>query len=298
MKLWKRPLKWMTTWAGNAILAIPLTRRMLNREFVRGDDRSIFWMNRLFDNCRPGATFRWEYSFRRKTMHLPVNPKVVRSWKLALSTRAHEPHMIRYYDRFITERKDASVYFDIGANYGIHASFMLAAGFQCVLFEPQSECIEYIRAMAKINGYEPRIEQCVLSNALGEISFFVSDSTWFSSVSKEAVEANDEKAREVKVQARTLDSFTAETNIYPDLIKIDVEGHEHAVLEGALGTLRKCDPTIVVEIWPASLTRVATYELLAGEGFKCAALRDDGMVPVKNADEMLGKGTADYVFVK
>lgn len=57
-----------------------------------------------------------------------------------------------------------------------------------------------------------------------------------------------------KVEARTLDSFIAEKGITAtDLIKIDVEGFEMNVLEGAKNTLEQFSPTLFIELDDSNL---------------------------------------------
>jgi len=53
-----------------------------------------------------------------------------------------------------------------------------------------------------------------------------------------------EGVKEKIVTQRTLDSYYFDT---VDLIKIDVEGHELRVLKGAVKTIEKCSPTIIIE---------------------------------------------------
>ena len=54
-----------------------------------------------------------------------------------------------------------------------------------------------------------------------------------------------------EVAVKTLDSLPVDR---VDLIKIDVEGYEGAVLDGALATLARCEPTIFMELHPQLLT--------------------------------------------
>ena len=49
--------------------------------------------------------------------------------------------------------------------------------------------------------------------------------------------------REIMVETRTLDSLKTS----PDFIKIDVEGSERHVLKGAMKTIKKYKPTIMIE---------------------------------------------------
>jgi FkbM family methyltransferase len=51
----------------------------------------------------------------------------------------------------------------------------------------------------------------------------------------------------------TFDSIAKEKGILPDLIKIDVEGAEVAVLTGAMEILRNCKPTIFLSVHPRQL---------------------------------------------
>ena len=50
------------------------------------------------------------------------------------------------------------------------------------------------------------------------------------------------------VEARTLDSLVERLHIpVPNLIKIDVEGHEECVLWGAVKTLRESSPVVLCD---------------------------------------------------
>jgi len=56
--------------------------------------------------------------------------------------------------------------------------------------------------------------------------------------------------QEIRVPTTTLDTYVAERDITPRLIKIDVEGAEFLVLEGGRNCLRTCKPLLVIEIHP------------------------------------------------
>ena len=60
----------------------------------------------------------------------------------------------------------------------------------------------------------------------------------------------DASAESGNVEMRTLDSFDFQ-NI--DFIKIDCEGFEHHVLHGAVETLKRCKPCVIVEQKPHKL---------------------------------------------
>jgi FkbM family methyltransferase len=65
---------------------------------------------------------------------------------------------------------------------------------------------------------------------------------------------------EHRCPVRTLDSF----GLAPSFVKIDVEGYEHAVLRGATETLRRHEPTILVErFWHDD----RVFDMLGGLGY-------------------------------
>ena len=64
---------------------------------------------------------------------------------------------------------------------------------------------------------------------------------------KENISLNNELIN-IDVKITSLDLFTKENNIYPDLIKIDVEGAEALVLEGGIQLALDSRPKFFVEM--------------------------------------------------
>lgn len=71
----------------------------------------------------------------------------------------------------------------------------------------------------------------------------------------------------VRVETRTLDGLLASEHGRVSLIKIDVEGHEKEVLEGARHVITRDKPVIFIEILPDTPTGEGTRELLYGYGY-------------------------------
>lgn len=65
-----------------------------------------------------------------------------------------------------------------------------------------------------------------------------------------AARADDAEPGAEIIPMRTLDDFNFET---VDFLKIDCEGYEHHVLEGARATLEACRPCVIVEQKPHKL---------------------------------------------
>ena len=72
-----------------------------------------------------------------------------------------------------------------------------------------------------------------------------------------------------QIKTTRIDSHEFDT---VSLIKIDVEGHELAVLKGAMGTIRKHLPWLLVEVWDEQ--RAAVCDLLKPLGYRAATLRE------------------------
>jgi FkbM family methyltransferase len=84
------------------------------------------------------------------------------------------------------------------------------------------------------------------------------------------------------VRSVAIDAFAGEVGLTRlDLIKIDVEGHERAVLAGACNTLARFRPAIVMETGHESAAdRAAIEALLRGAGYALTGvLLDHGVVP-------------------
>jgi FkbM family methyltransferase len=146
--------------------------------------------------------------------------------------------------------KPGMVVYDVGANIGFTA--MIAAHLvgpegRIICFEPQASLHDLLRHNAAINGFE-RVE--VRGEALaaenGSARFLVSPDSTFSRL---ADISGQPIAQEIDVPVRRLDSLRAEASLArPDLIKVDVEGAEAPMLEGAMETLREAKPLLLIEL--------------------------------------------------
>jgi hypothetical protein len=91
----------------------------------------------------------------------------------------------------------------------------------------------------------------------------------------------------------TLDGFAAGAGLTRlDLVKIDVEGHECAVLAGAADLLARFRPVIILEIGHETMVdRAAIHALLTGIGYDLSGvLLDHGVSPARWEDYRAGSG--------
>lgn len=160
--------------------------------------------------------------------------------------REKEHKLIKF---LINHIKHNSVFYDIGANYGFYSSLVcnLADQAKVFAFEPSFTLMRCLRK----NIDETRctvINKAVSINDSERIliSYSKNNLSMGSLQNTEDVSGPKKQGREV-VSSISLDKFS-ENNPDPDFIKIDVEGHEAAVIEGGLKLLTRANPIISMEI--------------------------------------------------
>jgi FkbM family methyltransferase len=116
-------------------------------------------------------------------------------------------------------------------------------------FEPQIKLYKYLQEIVKINNYNNVIlEKRGLSDHVGKTEFYIPKSkNGTSPGARIDMLGNSNHYEKVTIDLQTLDQYFLLNKIYPDLIKIDVEGHEKKVLLGGLELLKTCMPKILLE---------------------------------------------------
>jgi FkbM family methyltransferase len=125
-----------------------------------------------------------------------------------------------------------------------------------------------MRHVASLNSFhELSIERCAVGDhETAEVEFFVSESTWFSSLDRTSVE-RFEPAGRVHVAMVTLDAYCQAHKLVPDCVKIDVEGKELAVVRGARRVIAAGKPDLVIEVSKDAMIREAIWEQLNPLGY-------------------------------
>ena len=138
------------------------------------------------------------------------------------------------------------VAFDVGANVGNYASLLLeswkALDLTLYCFEPVPGNFQLLGERMKPFGTRARCLPVGLGNAPMEVPMYSnSDASPLASLFHRDLDYVDipMQALGEKVKIETLEAFCGEAHIvHIDFMKIDVEGNEVAVLEGALPLLR------------------------------------------------------------
>ncbi|MDO8788017.1 MAG: FkbM family methyltransferase [Sulfuritalea sp.] len=137
---------------------------------------------------------------------------------------------------------------DVGARYGMHPSWRGYKGkMSYLMFEPDT--VEAERLRSKLDKTVFEIFETALDSSEGERTFHLLKHRGLSSFLKPDLTSEcfrrlkpgqAEIEREIKIRTRTIDAVMAERNINVDFLKVDTEGTEHDVIEGAAAQLEDC----------------------------------------------------------
>jgi FkbM family methyltransferase len=158
-----------------------------------------------------------------------------------------ETHLVHTILTFLNTKSNL-VFYDIGANigyYGLIAGTLHKATVHS--FEPTPEYAKNILSAAKLNHISDRltVHNYALSNNEGSATFTQTG----SGSSLEADFNLGTNLPTTTVLTKILDTEVVNQNIpLPNFIKIDVEGHEWAVFEGATKTINKSKPIVFLEM--------------------------------------------------
>jgi FkbM family methyltransferase len=180
-----------------------------------------------------------------------------------------------------------AVAIDIGASLGewaVPLARAIGAAGRLFAFEPQPLVARALAATFRINNLTQAeaIEAAVSDR--GGVQTMAMPEIASSEVDSGRARIGAARAGETAASVRsvTIDAFAGETGLTRlDLVKIDVEGHERAVLAGACTTLARFRPAIVIETGHETASdRVAIETLLRGAGYALTGvLLDHGIVP-------------------
>lgn len=171
--------------------------------------------------------------------------------------------------------------YDIGANHGLWTRQALGVfpDAECRLFEPQEALrasVPDLLAGGQAGGRVRWIPKAV-SRAPGTALFTLAARDDSSTLAMTAEQAAAAGFRQVETPLTSVDAeIEAEAGRIPDMIKIDAEGHDLEVLEGAARALGRTD-VILIEAAvlgdaPNDLVTVCTR--LAAAGYRLAQITD------------------------
>lgn len=147
-----------------------------------------------------------------------------------------EIHVLKHIKQVLTKKRSKLILFDVGANSGDY-SLLLNKIFnksEVYAFEPLDYMCDIIQEkLASVDSHHIKLHQTAMGDALGELPIFTNkNESSSSSLVQFRGQSNEYESKVVQID--TIDNFITSNKIKEiDLLKIDVEGYELKVLQGA-----------------------------------------------------------------
>ncbi|MBX9867014.1 MAG: FkbM family methyltransferase [Burkholderiales bacterium] len=162
---------------------------------------------------------------------------------LLTSGKFYEKDLLESLTKLIDVNEGVAL--DIGANLGNHSIFFAGVlGLQVHSFEPLAQTYNLLQQNIKINEFENKI--FTNNSAVG------AENGWCEIENVDQANLGSttvSRSQNGKIPLVTIDSYLSEINFSGNikLIKIDVEGFEVSVLNGAMKTIKLFKPLLIIE---------------------------------------------------
>jgi FkbM family methyltransferase len=168
------------------------------------------------------------------------------------------------------------VFWDVGAYHGLYAMLAARLGCKVIAFEPYEANAQRIQENARLNRCEDHIQ--VMTLALSDRHGMAPFDVRGGQQSFMMGHITDSPRSALNVRTVPGDSLVASGIPAPDVIKIDVEGHELHVLWGMRETLRHHVSALICEVHADYLVRHgmsgSVERFLQSLGFRVFRIRD------------------------
>lgn len=188
----------------------------------------LFWHSLSSERAVKPADRRLEFS----------TPGIVSRWELSCVSNTEE----NVYEQMVDEFQQGDVFFDIGANIGFYTCLFSTKASKVYSFEPNPEAVDLLEENIENNSLgNVEVEKLALSSENGYRSMDKVPGATALGMASISEEAGD-------TPVRTADSLLKDEEIeLPDMVKIDVEGHECRVLRGMRNIIERAKPVLYVE---------------------------------------------------
>jgi FkbM family methyltransferase len=205
--------------------------------------------------------------------------------RISKRSSRHEYIILRHYARSI---KADTTFLDIGANIGLPPAAVghqirLNGGGHIYAFEPEPAVHGLLGKTITVNE---------LNGLVTLVPYAVSDRSGISEFSRDLYSTATgcltsiqslsfghslvgAEPEIIQVNTISIDDWTAANNVVPTVVKIDVEGAEHLVLEGMSRTMHEHHPDIIVDGYTDKATT-----LLKSAGYRLYSLDTEDGTPV------------------
>jgi FkbM family methyltransferase len=160
------------------------------------------------------------------------------------------PEMVEELDRFRELTADKRALLDVGALHGTFSLVFSAADPSKTCVAVDASPIAFARLLYNVNRNKLSNANCVECALSDEPGVARMHYEWEHAV---IAGTGVDKSTGISVEKKTGDELCASLNFEPDVIKIDVEGHELKVLKGLRQTLSRNRPMLFLEVHPGRI---------------------------------------------
>ena len=149
--------------------------------------------------------------------------------------------------------RNAKVIFDVGCNIGINAVLFnqFSSVSKIYLFEPNVSALSLAVENSILNGFSEKVRifnYCISNENNKILKFYSVLEGAAGSLHRDFSHTANDLNSSYDVRTKTIDKICEDENVIPNLIKVDVEGHEYQVLEGSTKTALKGRTKFLVEM--------------------------------------------------
>lgn len=180
---------------------------------------------------------------------------------------SYEPEVSHAIDSLVKPR---SIFFDVGANVGWDTLIAANNGARVIAFEPGASNLPLLSDTIHRNGVDEQVK--IEPIGIGEKTEVIQFAEYpnYGLVNHVITSENPAKPDAVisEINITSIDDYASAHNLIPNVIKIDIEGHEFAALKGAQKTFGTHKPSVICEVRPDNWEEIRTYMDSMGYDFR------------------------------
>jgi FkbM family methyltransferase len=271
--------------------------------WLRIISRNGFLPRPLWKLIRPSGTFAVKASEAREFRYETTFEDNIGRQLYWRDLEEFEPEVLPSF-RILVEEVECKVFLDVGANTGVYT--LLAAtlndAIRCHAFEPLPEVYDHLRKNVELNPAflgRCQVHRMGLGNMSGNLGFcYLADLVlpMGASALPGNYDEEDPDFRRVICSVEPGDEICGRLKLAPDLIKIDTEGLEVAVVEGFGRVIEEYSPSLIFEVsnLDAANTLAVFLEKGSYQSFWCSR---EGLKRVTQLADCLCNGFAYFVAI-
>ena len=216
-------------------------------------ERSPYLLVRFFVKYvrLPDKNHEWKIILlNNKKVKTRIQKSNIKTSQFAVSYQWHS-RALNYIEAVLNDYFPKDIpWIDIGSNLGLRSLYALSVKRPVVFIEPNKELNQINEERCILNNFTRYtfIEKGI-SNKKGKLNFYIDQSSYMSTLENNGLKDKDISKVDV-IEIDTLyNLFKQNIDKYQHAcVKVDVEGHELKLFEGAKNFIKKLRPSFIVEV--------------------------------------------------